>query len=171
MPASEVVAGADISCTPPCSADCCCISLPSCEAGNSCTFSLPPLLAASSSAKRLTPKLTGWSALLRWPKRMMRSCASWARAEIGLDHDHRADQKSAAQYCQREPHGASFLCLFELTLRDSPRGRARTAWNRAMGGQATGGDCCLENADAARGYVPRKERCGCPALGGTFWAR
>ncbi len=52
MPASDVVAGADICCTPPCSADCCCISLPSCEAGNSCTFILPPLLAASSSAKR-----------------------------------------------------------------------------------------------------------------------
>ena len=55
MPTSEVVAGAVISCTPPCSADCCCISLPSWLAGNSLTVILPPLLAATSSANFLTP--------------------------------------------------------------------------------------------------------------------
>ena len=80
MPASDVVAGADISWMPPCSADCCCSSLPSVDAGYSWTFILPPLLAATSSPKRLTPKLTGWSALLRWPKRMVRSCTSCPKA-------------------------------------------------------------------------------------------
>src|SRR5205085_8750920 len=50
------------------------------DAGYSCTFILPPLLAATSSPKRLTPKLTGWSALLRWPKRIVRSWTSWPKA-------------------------------------------------------------------------------------------
>ena len=44
--ASDVVDAESISCVPPRKADCICISLPSCEAGNSRTFSLPPLLAA-----------------------------------------------------------------------------------------------------------------------------
>ena len=47
------------------SADCICISLPSCDAGNSRTLSLPPLLAARISANFCTPRLTGWSVLLR----------------------------------------------------------------------------------------------------------
>src|SRR5580765_8144585 len=80
MPASEVVAGADISWMPPCRADCCCSSLPRVEDGNSCTLSLPPLLAATSSAKRFVPRLTGWSGLLRWPNRIVRSWMSWASA-------------------------------------------------------------------------------------------
>jgi hypothetical protein len=57
--AREVVDADRISCVPPRTADCCCISLPSCEAANSRIFSLPPLLAASTSANFWTPKLTG----------------------------------------------------------------------------------------------------------------
>ena len=77
--ASDVVAADIISCVPPRSADCICISLPSCDAGNSRTLSFPPLLAARISANFCTPRLTGWSVLLRWPQRMVRSC-TWASA-------------------------------------------------------------------------------------------
>ena len=77
--ASDVVAADIISWVPPRSADCICISLPSCEAANSRTLSLPPLLAARISANFCTPRLTGWSGLLRWPQRIVRSC-TWALA-------------------------------------------------------------------------------------------
>src|SRR3978361_481242 len=79
--ASEVVEADSISCVPPRSADCCCNSLPSCDEANSRTFILPPLLASRISANFCTPKLTGWSVLLRWPQRIVRSCPSWAEAE------------------------------------------------------------------------------------------
>ena len=59
MPASEVVDATSISWTPPCSADCCCSSLPSWLLGYSFTVILPPLLAATSSANFLTPRLVG----------------------------------------------------------------------------------------------------------------
>ena len=71
--ASEVVEADRISCVPPRTADCCCISLPSWDAVNSRIFSLPPLFAASTSANFCTPRLTGWSVLLRWPQRIVRS--------------------------------------------------------------------------------------------------
>src|SRR6185295_15054824 len=72
-PVSDVVDATSISCTPPCSADCCCSSLPSWLLANSFTVILPPLLAATISANFLTPQLVGWSVLLRWPNRMVRS--------------------------------------------------------------------------------------------------
>ena len=59
MPTREVVAGDCISCVPPRSADCCCISLPSWFAGYSRTLSLPPLFAATISVNLFTPMLTG----------------------------------------------------------------------------------------------------------------
>src|SRR6476469_3588753 len=78
--ARDVVEADNISCVPPRSADCCCSSLPSCDAGNSRILSLPPLLAERVSANFLTPKLTGWSALLRCPQRIVRSWISCADA-------------------------------------------------------------------------------------------
>ena len=79
--ASDVVDADSISCVPPRSADCCCNSLPSCDEANSRTFILPPLLASRISANFCTPKLTGWSVLLRWPQRIVRSWISWADAD------------------------------------------------------------------------------------------
>src|SRR4029079_3572411 len=73
-PVSDLVDATSISCTPPCSADCCCSSLPSWLLGNSFTVILPPLLAATISPNFLTPQLVGWSVLFRCPNRIVRSC-------------------------------------------------------------------------------------------------
>src|SRR5207237_6391366 len=62
----------------PCSADCWCISLPSCDDGYSLTWILPPLFAATSSANLCAPMLIGWSVLFRWPNLIVRSWMSWA---------------------------------------------------------------------------------------------
>jgi hypothetical protein len=84
--------------------------------GNSLTVILPPLFAVTSSVNFLTPMLTGWSVLFRWPKRIVRSWMSCARACI-VAH---------ASTATRRPQAWNFLLSWVLRVGKSVSGSARS---------------------------------------------